>query len=241
MKKVICLLAVLLAASWLPAQENKNLLSVGVGAAVPMGDTGEQLAGYNVEWGGPGGAVSLQYLRIVNERWAFGVEIGGDILSYSEENSYAGDMSYYVYGYLDGRKFTGVLTDYRGNFKTRSHSLNFMAVGRLALTPNSKVRLYVPFGAGLSYTKLDLSGGEDIYFDGTIDGEYKPGWYPWLRWTNVSDTAPMGYIGLGMELKRTETDLVSLEARYHMARLKEQDISATYKYVTVMLKLGGLF
>lgn len=120
MKEVICLLAVLLTAGVLLAQENKNLLSIGAGVALPMGnvadsvftdvDTGE------IKWGKGGGNIEFQYLHFINERWA-----------------------------------------------------------------------------------------------------------------------------LGVELKRTETDLVSLEARYHMARLKEQDISATYKYVTVMLKAGGLF
>ncbi|HJD19488.1 MAG TPA: PorT family protein [Candidatus Avelusimicrobium excrementipullorum] len=226
MKKVICLLAVLLAASGLPAQENKNLLSVGVGAAVPMGsvadsvftdvDTGD------IKWGKTGGNVEFQYLHFVNERWAFGMELGAAILT-SEEHSFSDSL------YIPGYNPPHVTAE--GKLKSKTYSINAMLAGRLHLNPAGKMRFYIPFGAGLSYAELSLSGHV----------AFKEAPFKYNGSVEYSDAGPAGYIGLGMELKRTETDLVSLEARYHMARLKEQEVSATYKYVTVMLKVGGLF
>lgn len=226
MKKVICFLAVLLAAGGLQAQENKNVLSVGVGATVPMGnvadsiftdvDTGE------VKWGEAGGSVEFQYLHFVNERWAFGLELGAAVLT-PEKHDFSSSL------YIPGYNPPNVTVE--GKVKSKTYSVNAMLAGRLHFNPAGKMRFYIPFGAGVSYAQLSLSGNaafKETHFKYSVGEDY-------------SDMGPAGYIGLGVELKRTDTDLVSLEARYHMARLKEQDVSATYKYVTVMLKVGGLF
>lgn len=132
-----------------------------------------------------------------------------------------------------GVEFGGtVLTEETENYygyeiKTKSQTLHGMISGRLYVNPNNKNLVYVPFGVG--------------FVQGELDGDIYTGGVKRLVLNDFSDTAPAGYIGLGVELERTEESLISLEARYHMAWFRKSGISATYSYVSIMLKAGGLF
>ena len=132
-----------------------------------------------------------------------------------------------------GVEFGGtVLTEETENYygyeiKTKTQTLHGMISGRLYVNPNNKNLVYVPFGVG--------------FVQGELDGDIYIGGVKRFVLNDFSDTAPAGYIGLGVELERTEESLISLEARYHMAWFRKSGISATYSYVSIMLKAGGLF
>ena len=186
-----------------PAARPRNLLSIGAGVVIPMGNMIDE-GDLSLKAGGPGGAVELQYLNFLNERLALGVEAGGTVLTEESKDYYGIDA------------------------ETETNSLYGMLAGRLYFNLGKKNLIYLPFGVGFGEIETDLKISYDSV-SGTLSD---------------SDTTLMGYVGLGIELERTQENLLSLEVRYHIAKpkfSKYYDIDANYSYVSVMLKAGGLF
>ena len=172
-----------------PAARPRNLLSIGAGVVIPMGNMIDE-GDLSLKAGGPGGAVELQYLNFLNERLALGVEAGGTVLTEESKDYYGIDA------------------------ETETNSLYGMLAGRLYFNLGKKNLIYLPFGVGFGEIETDLKISYDSV-SGTLSD---------------SDTTLMGYVGLGIELERTQENLLSLEVRYHIAKPK-----------FIMLKAGGLF
>ena len=164
-----------------------------------------------------GGVLDLQAGKI-------GGHIGLEYLNFLKEN--------FALGVEVGTTvLTGNTVYYpNGSIETKTNNLYGMLSGRLYLNNESKNLIYIPFGVGASETEAVLRVSFPSY--GSLS-------------ERASDIAPIGYIGLGVELKRTQDDFVSLEILYHITKPKfsgsAYKVNATYSYVSVMLKSGGFF
>ena len=80
------------------------------------------------------------------------------------------------------------------------HSLHVMGIGRVNLNPGSRVRVYVPFGAGVAVSLAKM--------------EYK--WDDHVVNTDPDvDTSFSWYAGLGVEFEQNDRLSWSIEGRYN--------------------------
>lgn len=162
-------------------QSTANLY-VGVGSA--LGKSGMEIDGQNLSWGNVGGELGLSYLYFASPYLALGADI-----------HYAGFAGTQTVEDVPGWWHWHTLeTDFETN------TLHVMGIGRLTINPDSPVRLYLPFGAGVAFSEGKMRYKWD-------DHEYYS--------AESYDTSLSWYAGVGLEFETGNNWAWSIEARYN--------------------------
>ena len=191
MKKI--LMAVFVSMCIFPVAGNAQGIEDGDGMVSLYGGLGSALEksmievdGENLSWGNFGAEVGLSYLYFPTSYLGLGLDV-----------------------HLANFKGTQMVEDVRGRWFWHTlesdfdmQTLQLMGAGRINLNPQSPVRLYIPFGAGLT-----LSNGTMKY---TWDEEFD------LGEESVTDASWGGYVGLGLEFDQGTNYSWSIEARYNV-------------------------
>ena len=164
-------------------ESGDSLVSIYGGVGTALQKSGLNIDGKDLSWGNIGGELGLSYLYFPSAYFG----IGADIHYAGFQGSTSVD---YVPGYWYWHTFKSDFT---------MHSLHAMAIGRININPASRVRLYIPFGAGIAgslanmeYTVDDYTVNNDLDYDAS---------FSW-------------YAGLGLEFELNNRTAWSLEARY---------------------------
>lgn len=200
-----------------------QLVNGYLGGAAPLQDAGLGDVYYHdgaytfrvndLDWGDAGVTFGASYLYFLNDYFGLGGEVSGSVFGEAEYDTYsrAGHST----------------------IKSSMTTFNAMAVGRVNVNPQSRVRVYFPFGLGLTSAKgeikLDTPMGDDST-DGT--------------------TTSFGYfIGAGVEADLGQSNWVlGGEIRYQgfqfdTAKYDIDGISGKedYSYLSFMAKVGYKF
>lgn len=219
----------LLGAYSLPAQAEgieagQSLVSVAVGAAIPMQKSGvyveedSENVSEELRWAKAGIASELSYTYFVNEYVGVGLALGNGMF-FDKKTSFA---------------YSGGSTE---NIKTKMNTWSALITGRFNVNPQSAVRFYIPLGLGYMRAKGTIKDtwvdGEDTESDTMSARSNSFGWFA----------------GLGVETDITENWLVGAELRYTAFRfdtnkyMEEEPFGGSrgYGYGSVMLKAGYRF
>ncbi len=174
----------------------QSLVTVYGGVGTALEKSGMELDGKRISWGNIGGEMGLSYLYFPTPFLGLGVDV-----------HYAGFQGSDTLEYLEGRHHWHTFeTDFE------MHTLQLMAAGRVNLNPNSYVRFYIPFGAGLVLSEGEIKYRWDDYPCETEDYDYDAsfGWYA----------------GLGVEFPAGDSRSWGLEARYNAFRYDDGLLAA---------------
>ena len=142
-----------------------------------------------LDWGSLAGSYGLQYIYRVHDRWSFGLEYNGNHFD-------------------DALQSRGILFPPFGwwerDIESRMNVHNMLAVGRFTFNPQSRVRFYVPFGAGVARSKGTLEVSET----NLVSSQYLH------SKTTAMDTSFAYYLGLDMEKQFASHWAWGLEMRY---------------------------
>lgn len=200
-----------------------QLVNGYLGGAAPLQDAGLGDVYYHdgaytfrvndLDWGDAGVTFGASYLYFLNDYFGLGGEVSGSVFGEAEYDTYS------VAGH--------------STIKSSMNTVNAMAVGRVNVNPQSRVRVYFPFGLGLTSAKgkikLDTPMGDDST-DGT--------------------TTSFGYfVGAGVEADLGQSNWVlGGEIRYQgfqfdTAKYDIDGISGKedYSYLSFMAKVGYKF
>lgn len=174
-------------------------------------------------WGDESVAFGAQYLYTVSPYWAFGAEYNANLFDGAAEelNAWGG---------------SGQHMKAEADQDMDVH--NLMAAGRFTLNPQGTFRFYIPFGAGIAFSKATVKNS----FWEQNGGAY----------TSVSDSRSESsrsftyYAGLGVEHRLAGQWLWGLEGRYQSFSFDyDKFLSGAGRenlhYVTVFLKLWYVF
>ena len=157
----------------------------GLGSAMEKSDM--EIDGKRFAWGNVGAELGLSYLYFPSSYLGLGVDLhyagfqGSDTLE---------DVPGWWYWHT-----------FESDFEM--HTFQIMGAGRLNINPQSSVRLYVPFGAGV------------VFAQGRMD--YK--WDGYCEYTQTDTNTSLGwYAGIGIEFDTNERFAFGLEARYNSFR-----------------------
>lgn len=200
-----------------------QLVNGYLGGAAPLQDAGLGDVYYHdgaytfrvndLDWGDAGVTFGASYLYFLNDYFGLGGEVSGSVFGEAEYDTYS------VAGH--------------STIKSSMNTFNAMAVGRVNVNPQSRVRVYFPFGLGLTSAKgeikLDTPAGDDST-DGT--------------------TTSFGYfVGAGVEADLGQSNWVlGGEIRYQgfqfdTAKYDIDGVSGkeNYSYLSFMAKVGYKF
>ena len=201
-----------------------QLVSGYLGGSAPLQDAGLDDLYYrdggvyifhlnDLDWGDAGVTFGASYLYFLNDYFGLGGEISGTVFGEAEYDTYS------PFGH--------------STFKSSMSTFNAMAVGRVNVNPQSRVRVYFPFGLGLTSAKGEIKLDSPMGNDST-DGT----------------TTSIGYfIGAGIETDLGESNWVlGGEIRYQgfqfdTAKYDMDGISGkeNYSYLSFMAKVGYKF
>ena len=191
-------------------------LYAGFGSALEKSDI--EINGDNLSWGNIGGELGLSYLFFPTPYLGLGADIRYAGFQGSEKTEYW--AGYWYWHTLES------------DFET--HTLQLMASGRININPDSNVRLYIPFGGGVVFSRGIMEYKWDDYiYDTETDSSTSLGWYA----------------GVGIEFDTAERFAWGLEARYNTFRYDDtrlaQDIGGrssgqekARSYVSVAIKVS---
>lgn len=205
-------------------QAGDQLASGYLGALAPLQDAGlgdmyvidgggHTFSINDLDWGDAGVGFGASYLYFLNDYLGLGGELSGGVFSEAE---------------YDLSSSWGHTT-----IKSSMNTFNAMAVGRLNVNPQSRVRVYFPFGLGLTSAKgkieMESWGG-----NGSVDG------------TSTS----LGYfVGAGVEADLGDSNwMIGGEMRYQGFQFDtgKYDIDGVsgkenYSYLSFLFKVGYKF
>ena len=180
----VCFFAVLCSAQGI--EDGQGVLSLYGSLGSALEKSTIEVGGENLSWGNIGAEAGLSYLYFPTAFLGLGFDI-----------------------HMADFQGTQTVEDVRGRWFWHTlesdfemQTLQLMAAGRINLNPQSAVRLYVPFGAGLT-----LSSGTMKY---TWDEEFD------LGKESATDASWGGYVGLGLEFDQGGRYSWGIEARYNV-------------------------
>lgn len=184
-----------------------TLLSVFGGAAKPISKYDSDSGDDGFEYGNAGETYGAQIMYFLTPVLGLGLEFNGANYRSKEETTT-------ILG-LDQKN------------TTKADRYSYMLAGRVNLSPSSKTRLYLPFGAGVSYFK-----GQHEY-EGTLPSYTE----------TASSTKPSFYAGIGVENDIADIFILGFEARYNGFWLEKDDFNGTNYLddVSLLVKLGIKF
>lgn len=197
-------------------QVGDQLASGYLGFGVPLQESSIYYQGTELDWGDVGASYGISYLYFPSEYFGVGAELSGS-------NFFESEFEYTSWG-----PYT------KDTVKSSMNVYNFMASFRANVNPQSNVRFYVPFGAGLTSAKGKIE----------VDSSRFPGTYS-LDGTSNS----LGYfIGLGVEADLRNNWMLGGEMRFNGFRFDTgkydlQDFSGKkdYTYLSFLFKVGYKF
>lgn len=228
-------------ASYVPVTETSNYIysdrSITAGSsiayiqgglAIPNGGKDlysptNEFEGKKMRYADIGGRFDVSYTYFVNPYFGIGGEIGGTWFS-EEKNQ---------------RFYPGYNQQIKEGFSMDLFNLHL--TGRLNINPYDPVRLYIPFGGGLTVAR------------GTYTYEYRDYWMPgWTEpYENDGTTYSMGWFaGLGIEIESSPNLVWGAEVRYSNFAFdkdeygwEHQGISGydRYGYLSILFKVGVRF
>lgn len=164
MKKLLVIFTVLLFSTVAFAQleQGQNMINARLGLGFQLQNSGINYNAYGarVDWGSLGAEFGLSYYYLISRHFGLGADI--------------------TIGDFDGANITWSSTK---TVDDQTHLYHFMLASRWTANPDNRVRIYIPFGAGLTAARQDL----DIKYGGTIYHNKK------------TDTSLGLFIGAGLE------------------------------------------
>ena len=134
MKKLIAVLAAcLMAPIFAGAQgieDGDHMFSMMLGAGAGLQDSGFQWGNEDVEWGKAGVVAGLSYMVFPSKFLGVGVEVNDGLFADDKHSAWVMGNHYEM---INGMNVLNAMASFRFNFN-----------------PDSRCRIYVPFGAGLS-------------------------------------------------------------------------------------------
>lgn len=199
-------------------EAGNQLVSGYLGASVPLQDSGIKEYGEDLDWAAAGVSLGASYLYFVSDHFGLGAELSGSVFAESEYN---------IYGY-------GVYE----NIKMSMTLFNAMAVARVNINPYSRVRVYIPFGLGLTSAEgtVKMHGHDSRYY---YNGEMN------------ETTTSLGYFaGVGVETDLGQSNwMLGGEVRYSGFQFDTDKFFASgdgfgkknYSYFAALVKIGYKF
>lgn len=165
-------------------ESGDSMFSIYGGVGTALQKSGLNVGGKDLSWGNIGGEFGLSYLHFLSPYFGFGADV-----------HYAGFQGSESTDYKPGYWYWHTL---KSDFEM--HSMHVMGIGRVNLNPGSRVRVYVPFGAGVAVSLGKM--------------EYK--WDDYVINTNQDvDISFSWYAGLGVEFEQNDRLSWSIEGRYN--------------------------
>lgn len=115
-------------------ESGNQLVSGYLGGGVPLQESGIEVNGTDLDWGNGGVSYGISYFVFPSAYFGIGAEISGSNFN---------DSEYYDAHYVQGHFF-------EESVETSMNLYNVMLAFRTNLNPQSSVRFYIPFGAGLT-------------------------------------------------------------------------------------------
>ena len=138
MKKLLFTLTMLLCCTPLFAQleQGQNMINTRVGLGFQLNNSGISYTTYGdrVNWGSLGAEFALSYYYLATKHFGVGADI--------------------TIGDFDGGDFTWSASN---NVDDQTHLYHFMLASRWTANPDNRLRFYMPFGAGLTVARQNLS------------------------------------------------------------------------------------
>lgn len=199
-------------------EAGSRFVSGYLGASAPLQDSGMKEYGTDLDWADAGVSLGASYVYFVNEHFGLGAELSGSVFAESE------------YDFYSAREWE--------NVKTSMALLNAMAVARVNINPYSRVRVYIPFGLGITSAegRVKLDGYESGYY---YKGELK------------ENTTSFGYFaGVGVEADLGQSNWVlGGEVRYSGFQFDTDKFfndgdgagKKNYSYLSFLAKVGYKF
>ncbi len=166
-------------------ESGQSMISLYGGLGAALQKSGLEADRENLSWGNIGGEVGLSYFWFPDAHLGFGADL--NLAGFQGSEIFHRDVP----GWRHWHTFESDM---------EMNMLNLMAAGRLNVNPDSPIRLYFPFGAGIVFTE-----GEIRYmWDGKeIDNESELG------------TSFGWYAGIGLEFDQSDHLAWGIEARYN--------------------------
>lgn len=180
MKKFLCAFIISFCAvsAFAQLEQGQHIINTRLGLGFQLNNSGISYTTYDdrVNWGTLGAELGLGYQYLISKHFGIGADI--------------------TIGDFDGGDFTWSASN---NVDDQTHLYHFMLASRWTANPHARVRFYIPFGAGLTVARQDLS----IKYNSTEHYQKK------------TDTSLGLFIGAGLEfdLGRKGWGL-GLETRY---------------------------
>lgn len=176
-----------------------------------------------LDWGSASGSYGVQYLYHLQPRWALGLEYNGN-------------------NFDDATQTRGVILPpfawWERDIDSHMDVHNVMAAGRFTFNPQSSFRFYVPFGAGVAFSKGTLKLSETS----VLPSDYRE-----EKFTG-RNTSFAYYLGLGMEKQFAAHWAWGLEMRYQAFWFNNGEYNLPgvsglqyHKYISGLLKVAYLF
>lgn len=195
-------------------QAGDQLASGYLGFGVPLQESGiKDPYGTELDWGDVSASYGASYLFFPSEYFGVGAEISGNNFTEAEYDVY-----------MPGQ---------HGTLKSSMNVYNFMFAFRANVNPQSRVRFYIPFGAGLTSAKGKVKG--EGYFNDDVS----------------ATTSSFGYfIGAGVEADLGESNwMLGGEVRYSGFKFDTNKYfddgdgfgKKNYSYLSFLVKVGYKF
>lgn len=234
MKKLVALAAVLgLLAVYMPSakaagiEAGQSMVSLTGGVAIPAQKSGVKIEDDGVTygelyWGNTGGQFGLSYMYFVHEYIGVGLELNDAFFGEKEQTIVS---------------IPGVGKD---SFKSKMNTFNAMVTARVNANPKNSLRVYVPFGLGLTHAKGKIKEIWNDFYDPADSGSES---------YSSSNNSFGWFVGLGAEADVTDHFALGAEVRYAGFRVdtdKYDDEGSVngkknYGYTSILVKASYRF
>lgn len=215
---ILCLVSISLP-SCAEIVAGNSLVSGFGGGMVPLQSSQIKVEGESLDWGDGGSFLGLSYFVFPNPYLGIGLSVSGGGFQDATQEQWAGPG-------------TGI----RNEYTTSMLNLDVMAAGRINFNPGSNLRVYLPFGAGLTRTRGEYKQTE-YFLDMRSYEEKHRGYSSSLGW----------YAGLGVELD-VEGLVCGVELRYQAFDFDKANFGVPgysgiehYSYLSFLLNIGYRF
>jgi len=196
-----------------------SLVSGYFGGAAGLQSSGVKINGDKMDWGSAGALGGVSYLFFPTPYFGLGVSLGGNIFSEDQHDVWAGPGS----GRHTRHEFSMFLFD-------------AMAAGRVNFNPQSDVRIYLPFGIGLTSARGKYQWDEYLY-----------DWKGYGADTHGTTNSLGWYAGLGAEIEANPVTF-GFEMRYHSFEFDKANFGVAgyegnenYSYLSFLFLIGYKF
>ena len=175
-------------------ESGQSVVDFYLGAGSALQKSGMEVDGQNLSWGKVGADAGISYLYFSSPYLGIGADI-----------HYAGFQGSESFEDVPGRWHWHTFdTDFEMS------TLHVMGIGRINLNPDSPVRIYLPFGAGIALSKGSMKyiwDNYEIYQAENYDSSFS--WYA----------------GIGVEFETNNGFAWGIEARYNAFEHNYKDLS----------------